>query len=188
MESSKDQFENIRMQEIFESQASIFRKKPANTENSKTPVTTIAPINTNKLIDLNSGSIRDFAMGMVDYYTDGYNSPTEGLILSKKLSEISDLLKENLQDPAVNELKLGKGEKVTKFGCTINVQMVGVRYSYKECNDPIWNELNEKIKEREKFLQGIKGSISVNIEETGEVVTIYEPIKSGKEAPIIKVL
>lgn len=139
-------------------------------------------------IDLNKDGIRDFAMGVVDSYNDGFKSPTAGLIMAKKLTDAAELIKENLQDACINEMRLGKGEKYTGHNVTINEQMVGVRYSFKECGDPVWNELNEKIKNRESFLKTIKGSKTELIEETGEVVTIYEPVKSGKLSPVIKIL
>lgn len=139
-------------------------------------------------LDLDTAGIKDFAMDLVDKFTDGFNSPTEGLIFAKKLAEAAELIKENLQAPAISEMRLGKGEKYIGHNVTINEQMVGVRYSFKECGDPVWNELNEKIKNREAFLKTIKGSKEELIEETGEVVTIYEPVKSGKLSPVVKIL
>ncbi len=152
---------------------------------NKSMAVTLAP---KSILDLTSEGIRTKSQQIVDYYTDGYNNPAEGLILAKKLTEMAEQIKSNLQDPASNELKLGKGEKAELFGCVINEQMVGVKYSFKECGDPLWNELKEKITNRENFLKTIKGSKQELIEETGEVVTIYEPIKSGKMAPVIKIL
>jgi hypothetical protein len=140
------------------------------------------------ILNLTAEGISEKAKQIVDYYTDGYNNPAEGLILAKKLADMSEQIKNNLQDSANNELKLGKGDKANLFGCVINSQMVGVKYSFKECGDPVWNELKEKITNREAFLKTIKGSKSELIEETGEVVTIYEPVKSGKMAPVIKIL
>lgn len=173
MKTSQYQFEEIRQQEM---------------ENNVPVKATVLSLAHKSILDLTSEGIRSKAMQIVDYYKDGFNNPAEGLILAKKLTEIAELIKENLQDAASNELKLGKGEKANLFGCVINEQMVGVRYSYKECGDPVWNELNEKMKNREAFLKTIKGKKSELIEETGEVATIYEPIKSGKMAPVIKVL
>ena len=106
--------------------------------------------------------------------------------MAKKMVDFGEMLKENLSDPAANELKIAKGDKYDLHGNTITEQMVGVRWSYKDCGDPIWNELNEKIKEREKFLQSIKGSKEEYIPETQEVVRILEPIKTGKLGLIIK--
>lgn len=172
MKTSQDMFEELRQQEIEEMQP-------------RSVAVSLAP---KSILDLTAEGIREKAMQIVDYYKDGFNNPAEGLILAKKLTEVSELIKDNLQEAASNELKLGKGDKASLFGCTINEQMVGVRYSFKECGDPVWNELNEKLKNREAFLKTIKGSKTELIEETGEIVTIYEPVKSGKMAPVIKIL
>lgn len=152
---------------------------------SKSNGLTLAP---KSILDLTSEGIKAKSQQIVDYYTDGFNNPAEGLILAKKLTEMAEQIKNNLQDPTTNELKLGKSEKAELFGCVITEQMVGVKYDYKPCGDPVWNELKEKITNRESFLKTIKGSKAELIEETGEVVTIYEPIKSGKMAPVIKIL
>lgn len=151
------------------------------------PQTTGLTISQTSFVDLDKDGIRNVAMAVVDRQSDGFNSPTEGLIFAKKLSEVAELIKENLADAAANELKLAKGEKSIQHGVEINEQMTGVKYSFKECGDPLWNELNEKIKAREAFLKTIKGSKEEIIEETGEVVKVFEPVKSGKMSLIIKI-
>ena len=139
-----------------------------------------------KFLDLDKNAIKDLAMSVVDEYQDGFKSPAEGLLLSKKLEELAVQIKENLKDAAANELKLGKGEKANVHGAIVTEQMTGVKYSFKDCGDPIWNELNEKIKNREAFLKTIKGSKQELIKETGEVVEIFEPVKSGSMSLIFK--
>lgn len=139
-----------------------------------------------KFLDLDKGAIKDMAMAVVDEYQDGFKSPAEGLLLARKLEELAVQIKDNLKDSAASELKLGKGEKANVHGATVTEQMTGVKYSYKDCSDPVWNELNEKIKNREAFLKTIKGSKQELIEETGEVVEIYEPVKSGSMSLIFK--
>lgn len=143
-------------------------------------------ISTESFLTINKDTLRDKAMSVVDNYLDGFKSPTEGLILAKKMIDMGEMIKENLAAAAASELRLAKSEKRAVHGNDITEQMVGVRYSYKDCNDPIWNELNEKIKQREAFLKTIVGSKQELIEETGEVVQIFEPTKSGKLSLIIK--
>lgn len=143
-------------------------------------------INEKSFLTLDKLSVTEMAMAVVDKYTDGYNSPTEGLLLAKKFIDLGEAIKENIADNASNELKLGKGEKRVQNGATFTEQMVGVRYNFANCGDPIWNELSEKIKQREAFLKTIVGSKQELIEETGEVVMLTEPVKSGKLGLIIK--
>jgi hypothetical protein len=139
-------------------------------------------------VNLDKSGIKDFSMSVVDKFTDGYSSPTEGLIFAKKLTEAAELIKENLQSPAINEMKLGQGEKYSKFNCVITEQMVGVKYDFKGCGHKEYNKLIERVKEIEAFLKTVKGSMTIVDEDTGEVSTVYEPVKSGKLSPVIKVL
>lgn len=143
-------------------------------------------LTSSKLLDLSKGAITELAQDVVSDYLDGYKSPSEGLFFAKKLKELAETIEKNLSDPAANELKIVKGEKREFMGATVTEQMVGVRYSFKECGDPVWNDLKEKITNREEFLKTIKGSKQELIEETGEVVQIFEPIKSGKMGLIFK--
>lgn len=143
-------------------------------------------INEKNFLTLDKQSVTELAMAVVDKYTDGHNNPVEGLLLAKKLIDLGEEIKDNLGDYPTNELKLANKEKRVVLGATFNEQMVGVRWSYKDCGDPVWNELNTKLKEREAFLQTIKGRKQELIEETGEVVEISEPVKSGKLGLIIK--
>ena len=59
----------------------------------------------------------------------------------------------------------------------------------------MWERLDADFKtakarkeEREKFLKTIKSKVTVVDDETGEVATIYEPVKSGQSGYRSKVL
>jgi len=43
-------------------------------------------------------------------------------------------------------------------------------------------KLREKQKERELFLKSIKGQLTIANEITGEITTIYEPLRTGSES------
>jgi len=143
-------------------------------------------LTSNKLLSLDKASLTEFAQAVTDKYLDGFSNPAEGKLLAKKMGDFAELVSSNLSDAAASELKLAKGEKREFMGATVTEQMLGTRYSFKECGDPIWNELTEKIKKREDFLKTINGSQQVLIEETGEVVQIFEPVKSGKLGLVFK--
>jgi len=82
-------------------------------------------------------------------------------------------------------------EKVTINGSELRQSEVGVKYDYQATGDPIWtdldkqiNELTEKRKAREKFLQNIpydKGTVDP---ETGLFIT--RPPKSSHTKVIVK--
>ena len=83
--------------------------------------------------------------------------------------------------------RYGKGEVPTYKGVAIAVTEGGVKYLFDECNDPVYNALmaekaalDEKIKERQKFLMGIPAEgITVVDEKTGEVFTAHKPGKTS---------
>ena len=76
-----------------------------------------------------------------------------------------------------------------KIKIQVQVKEVGVKYDYTVCNDQIYNDLlymlndiKEQIKIREKFLSKIpSGGTTIVYEQTGEVRTIYPPIKQGSQ-------
>lgn len=156
-------------------------------QNEETKVQQGLTITTQSFINLDKASIRYIAMATVDNYLDGYKSPAEGLILAKKLSELSELLKENLADAAANELKLGKSEKYTGHNVEINEQMAGVKYNFDVCGDVLYDKAIKIVKEREAFLKTVKGEQITGDPETGETWMAKEPIKSGKMTLIVKI-
>lgn len=186
MESSKDTFMRTREEASGQEDNIFARKLREMTDPALAQSNTGLTITPQSFLTIDKEGLREKAMAVVDNYLDGHKSPAEGLVMAKKMIDMGEMIKENLADPAANELKIAKGDKYDLQGNTITEQMVGVRWSYKDCGDPIWNELNEKIKEREKFLQSIKGSKEDFIPETGEVVRILEPTKSGKLSLVIK--
>ena len=84
-----------------------------------------------------------------------------------------------------------KDEVVVVNGATLRQSEVGVKYSYQDCGDPVWSDLNkqiieltEKRKEREKFLQNIpydKGTV-----DPDSGVFITRPPKSSKTKVVVK--
>lgn len=71
------------------------------------------------------------------------------------------------------------------FGFNVTIGETGARYYFDNCNDPVYNELTEqlkeltdKIKERETFLKGVKTAMPI-VSLDGEVVTIYPPAKKS---------
>jgi len=85
----------------------------------------------------------------------------------------------------------GKNEKVIVNGADLRQSEVGVKYSYEDCGDPVWNDLNAKIsilserkKEREKFLQNIPYDQGTVDPESGVFIT--RPPKSSKTKVICK--
>jgi hypothetical protein len=88
-------------------------------------------------------------------------------------------------------LLFDKDEKVVVNGAELRQSEVGVKYMYKDCGDPVWNDLNkqlealtEKKKEREKFLQNIPYDAGIVDGDSGVFIT--RPPKSSKTKVIVK--
>lgn len=117
------------------------------------------------------------------------------ILVQLKMAEktISDILKdEEIDLHFLKEFETyGKNEKVIVNGADLRQSEVGVKYSYEDSGDPVWNDLNAKIsvlsemkKEREKFLQNIPYDNGVVDPESGVFIT--RPPKSSKTKVICK--
>ena len=106
---------------------------------------------------------------------------------------IEDILKdEEIDLKFLKEFQLyDKDEKVIVNGAELRQSEVGVKYLYPDCGDPVWIDLNKQIqeltdkrKEREKFLQNIpydKGTVDP---DTGVFIT--RPPKTSKTKVIVR--
>ena len=92
-----------------------------------------------------------------------------------------------IQDATLEELEKHGGKTVVFKGAKFSIKDMGVSYDYSECGDPTWDDLNEKmnvlkekIKAREEFLKSIQGSVTIVDADTGEVSTVYPPVRRSK--------
>lgn len=85
--------------------------------------------------------------------------------------------------------ELSKYGESQRFGdCVLTEREAGVQYDFSQCGDPYLKELYQQaeeikanIKSRELFLKGIPPvGIEYVDERTGEVCTIYPPVKTSK--------
>jgi hypothetical protein len=107
---------------------------------------------------------------------------------------IADILKDDDIDyHFLSEFLLyDKNEKVVINGAELRSSEVGVKYLYESSGDPVWNDLEEKIrqltdqkKEREKFLQTIPEGGMV---DPGSGVFITKAPKTSKSKVIVKMV
>ena len=121
---------------------------------------------------------------------DGEVNPIETYIKARSLQ---DALKIVTDDDRIKDLVITEvekyGNKTEYNSASLQVKDVGVNYDYSVCNDQIYNDLlymlndiKEQIKIREKFLSKIPSEgATIVYEQTGEVRTIYPPIKQGSQ-------
>jgi len=96
------------------------------------------------------------------------------------------------KDAAKLELKKYPKEGATVNGVLIELVETGVKYDYSA--DAQWRGLNDLVKEananlraREAFLKGIKKAFDVVDKETGEVTTIYPPVRTSGDGPKVTI-
>lgn len=104
----------------------------------------------------------------------------------KALEKLQEAIKPVLTDLAVKEASKYKEPEITLFGAVFKVGNFGTKYDYSGCGDPVLKELEEKAKEatealkaRQDFLKAIKGFETVVDKSSGEIVTVYAPVKSS---------
>lgn len=150
------------------------------TSNAMAPFASEIPFTKEQQKQLSSQLANKVAQGTVN--------PIEAVTKAKALIECLTLF---LKDEAVNTAvvnEVGKYGKIgTKFGgASLCVAEVGVRYDFSTSGDSLWKRLSEqkadieaKMKDRQKFLLGVKDQVTVVDTETGEMQTVYAPSKTS---------
>jgi hypothetical protein len=138
------------------------------------------------LLLTSKGERQEFAQVVVNNAKEGLINP---LKLHLQVKCLEDLIKQITSNPDYKELTLDEaykhGKTFEQYNAKFEIKEMGVKYDYGACNDPIMNdllgqqaELEERIKERQKFLKGIPSKgLETLIED--EVITLYPPAKSS---------
>lgn len=117
------------------------------------------------------------------------NGEISGLLLIEKfkaISKIEEGIKKKMTEVAVSEASKYPEKELSLFGSTFKIQEFGTKYQYDRCGDTTWQRLTDELetakkalKEREDFLKTIKDKLTCVDEVTGEIVTLYGPIKTS---------
>ena len=121
---------------------------------------------------------------------EGEVNPIDAFVKAKALQEALKIVTDDdrVRDLVITEVEK-YGNKTEYNSASLQVKEVGVKYDYTSCNDQIYtdllymlNDIKEQIKIREKFLSKIPSEgTTIVYEQTGEVRTIYPPIKQGSQ-------
>lgn len=121
---------------------------------------------------------------------EGEVNPIETYIKARSMLEALKIVTDDdrIKDLVITEVEK-YGNKTEYNSASLQVKDVGVKYDYSVCNDQIYNDLlymlndiKEQIKIREKLLSKIPSDgATIVYEQTGEVRTIYPPIKQGSQ-------
>lgn len=150
--------------------------------------------NLSAILSPNSGKeeVSSLVQQIVSNVEDGNTNALEVFIHLHKLAKVAEDVRSKIMDAALSEAAKHGGKGSSAFGVDFSVAEAGVRYDFSETNDPILAEILEKeteIKakksEREKFLKSLPGKLPIVIEETGELVEVFPPIK--KSSTVLKI-
>ena len=134
----------------------------------------------------------DFSHKLKNELVDGEIDALEFKIFIKGIEQVFENIKPIL-DQLAREKAETFGQKSFKFhGATVELREVGTKYDYSGCNYPALSQADlevkmasEKMKAAQKFLQSLTESVSLNDQDTGEVLTVNPPVKSSTSAVVI---
>ena len=138
------------------------------------------------LFDLNKEQRTELVQQTIERISNGELNPLKAHLQVKAMEDIIDQI---TKDKAYRDMLL---DEANKYGKTFEygnakfaTKETGVRYMYDQCNDPVLaelyaanDELLEKIKLRQKFLQTVP-SEGMDIRVGDELVTVYPPAKTS---------
>ncbi len=145
-------------------------------------------LSTLSILPSNKEQVQVFSRKLKDEILANDKEPLKILVQLKMIEKvIADILKDEEVDlHFLKEFLLYEKEKiVTINGAKLQQSEVGTKYQYEDCGDPVWydlvkkiDELTEKRKEREKFLQNIPYDAGIVDPVSGVFIT--RPPKTSK--------
>jgi hypothetical protein len=175
MQSSKEMF-------LDEQQ----KQAAAPNELSVTPSVKLANV-LPTIRDIDATTIDTLARALVNEVAEGNRSGVDLFTQAVKLSLFADTVRENVKGYVYGKTLCEKGATFTFNGVELSPAELGVSYDYSSCGSSKWKELKaiadaakKDLEDYQKYLKSIKGKVITVNEETGEVETIFEPVKSGQ--------
>lgn len=139
-----------------------------------------------------AGEVAEFSRKLIEELNDGEIEPLKFKVFVKCLETVLANIKPTLDELALDEAEKYGQKSFGLLGAKIELREVGTRYNYSQCGYPEWERAEQKFKEIsdrkkqiESLLQAVKKPMSMNDEETGEVVTVYPPVKSSTSSVVI---
>jgi hypothetical protein len=131
---------------------------------------------------------------LIQQVKDGNMSASKAVAMLKALAEAIDNALTSLKESALDELQTyPKGQAIIVKGAEFTIKEAGVKYDYASCGDSFLmdmmqekEELEAKIKDRQKFLRSIKGSEMIVDTRTGELCELKPPTKTSTTTYSIK--
>jgi hypothetical protein len=129
--------------------------------------------------------IETFSEQLIRGLESGDIEPLKFKVFLNGLDKVFANVKPLLDKMARDEAEL-HGKSFDYMGAKVELREAGTRYDYSGCGFPKWERANaelkakqEEVKVHEKFLQSLQGPIVIADEDTGEIITIYPPVKKS---------
>lgn len=132
-------------------------------------------------LNLDRESIKKLVNTIVDEVKEGFEDSLKVFISAKKASKIFEGVLDEIKGKAAEDLKLGKSETYKKFGCKITKEVMGVKYYFDRCNDREYDLFSQKLEARKNYLKSLSQPEQLIDENTGEIIYIHPPVKTGTE-------
>jgi hypothetical protein len=136
---------------------------------------------------------KDIAQRIIDSVSEGEQSAIQVAAKIKFITDSLDEASKGIKGLVIQEAqKYDRNEAVTVLGgYSVEVKEMGVKYDYSNCNHPRLNEIDQEIaklseekKSIEATLKSLKSSMTLVDEGTGEVITVYPPLKKSTTTPV----
>jgi hypothetical protein len=141
-----------------------------------------------RLLPDSKQEVETFARQLIRSVESGEVSALQIAATLKMIDKVSEKFNEATKESQLREANLYPEKKISMFGFEIEKAEVGTRYDYSTCGDPIYNqrlqifqEAQKQLKEREEFLKGVKESLTLVDEESGETARVRPPLKKSNE-------
>lgn len=140
------------------------------------------------LFDTTKAQRQSFCSDIVSNIENGTADPLQ---IHLQVKSAEDLIKQLNENRYYKEYLLDAAQKHGKsfeFGnAKFEVKEVGVKYDFSDCSDPILtdlqaklDELTKQVKDRQTLLKTVPSAgMTIFVEETGEVYTVYPPLKTS---------
>jgi hypothetical protein len=125
---------------------------------------------------------------------DGTLDPLEIAAWAKGITQIAEWCENAAKEKIVSEMERNGLKEQTGYGFRFVLrEYLGAKYDYSQTNHPAWIKLNELAKSVkadldavQKQLQATKKPFTIVDEDTGEVITVNPPSKSGKTGVVME--
>lgn len=135
--------------------------------------------------------VKTFAAGIVRSVKEGQENPLNVMLQIRAMEKAFEAIRNEIKDEVLTEADKYPGTTFQFRGVDLAKGDVKTEYDYSVCGDTEWERrkvdhdaAKVRLTERESFLKGLKESMPVVDEMTGEVVTVRPPLK--KSTPGVK--